>query len=101
MSELFSMFTWLADWLAYGVMGLDGGTGLGQAVHFFIEDVSKIFTMVVILIYLIGLFRASMDVEKVREYLHDKHRLMGYVLAALLGAVTPFYQILGTGCAKC
>ena len=90
MSVFFAVFTWLADWLAYGVLGLDAQTGLGQAVHFFIEDVSKIFTMLVVVIYLIGLCRASMDVEKVRDYLHDKHRLMGYILAAVLGAITPF-----------
>ncbi len=90
MTQLFAVFTWLADLMAYDLFGLDPVSRTGQAVHFFIEDVSKIFTMVVILIYIIGLFRASMDAEKVRDYLQDKNRLLGYVLASLLGAVTPF-----------
>jgi len=90
MSELFTVFTWLADWLAYGILELSEQSSLGQAVHFFIEDITKIFALIVVVIYLIGLFRASMDVEKVRDYLQSKHRLMGYFMAALLGAVTPF-----------
>lgn len=90
MSSLFYIFTWLADVLTYSVFGLSQGTKLAGAVHFFIEDITKIFTLVVVLIYLIGLFRASLNTEKVRNYLQGKHRIAGYVLAAFLGAITPF-----------
>ena len=90
MSSLFYIFTWLADVLTYSVFQLSQGTKLAGAVHFFIEDITKIFALVVVLIYLIGLFRASMNIEKVRNYLQGKHRIAGYVLAALLGAITPF-----------
>jgi len=90
MSSLFYIFTWLADVLTYSVFQLSQGTKLAGAVHFFIEDITKIFALVVILIYLIGLFRASLNTEKVRDYLQGKHRIAGYVLAALLGAITPF-----------
>ncbi len=90
MTKIFSIFTKLAAWLTYGVFGIEEGSHLGEMVLFFIEDVTKIFTLVLILIYLIGIFRASMNVERVRDYLQGKNRLAGYVLAALLGAVTPF-----------
>ncbi|MDA3797528.1 MAG: permease [Kiritimatiellae bacterium] len=90
MSKLFSIFTMLADWLTYGVLRLDPTSWVGASVHFFIEDVTKIFVLVVILIYLIGLFRASMDVDKIRNYLQGKHRFVGYFLAAMFGAITPF-----------
>lgn len=90
MSKLFYIFTWLADWLTYSVLRIPRESWVGDSVHFFIEDITKIFTLVLILIYLIGIFRASMDVEKVRDYLQGKNRFAGYCLAALLGAVTPF-----------
>ncbi|MEI8635051.1 hypothetical protein P4S72_29420 [Vibrio sp. PP-XX7] len=36
-------------------------------------------TLLVVMIYVIALFRASLNVEKVRQYLANKHRLFGYV----------------------
>ena len=90
MNKIFFLFTKLAAWLTYGVLGIEEGSHLGEMVLFFIEDVTKIFTLVLVLIYLIGIFRASMNVERVRDYLQGKNRLAGYILAALLGAMTPF-----------
>ncbi len=90
MSSVFEIFTIFADWLVYHVMQLDAGTSLGRSVHFFVEDVSKILVLLVVLIYAIGLFRASLDTDRVRGFLQGRHRLWGYVLAACFGAVTPF-----------
>jgi hypothetical protein len=44
------------------------------AVHFFVEDVSKIFALLVVMIYFIALLRASLDVERVRDYLAGKNK---------------------------
>ena len=41
---MLDIFTKLADW-ATAKMGLDLSTHLGQAVHFFIEDTTKIFVL--------------------------------------------------------
>jgi uncharacterized protein len=90
MTTVFGIFTRLADWLVYGALGLDATTPLAQSLHFFVEDVSKIFAMVIVLIYLIGLFRAALDTDRVRDFLQGKHRLWGYMLAAMFGAITPF-----------
>lgn len=90
MTDLFKIFSYFADWLTYTVFKITPDTQLAEAVHFFIEDVTKIFTLVLILIYLISLCRASMDIEKISHYLRKKHRFTGYFLAAILGAVTPF-----------
>ncbi|WP_156950821.1 hypothetical protein [Terasakiella pusilla] len=40
---MFEFFTWLADVLTYDIMGIERATKLADAVHFFIEDTSKIF----------------------------------------------------------
>ena len=51
---MFELFTRLADWSAYGILGLTPDTPLGEAVHFFIEDVTKIFFLLTIVIFAIG-----------------------------------------------
>lgn len=87
---MFQIFTDLADWLVYGVLGYLPSTKLGDAAHFFVEDVSKIFALLIVMIYLIALARASLNVERVRDYLAGKNRGIGYVFAAAFGAITPF-----------
>lgn len=87
---MFEIFTQFADWLTYQQLSLSAGTKLADAVHFFIEDTSKIFVMLIVMIYVIALLRASLDVEKVRDYLAGKHRGIGYLMGSSFGAITPF-----------
>ncbi|MGL4219490.1 MAG: permease [Shewanella sp.] len=87
---MFQIFTDFATWLVYGVFGLEVGSALGGAVHFFVEDVSKIFVLLLVMIYVIALLRASLDVERVRDYLAGKNKGVGYLLGAIFGAITPF-----------
>lgn len=58
--------------------------------NFLYEDVSKIFFLLIIMIYLIALLRASLNVEKVRDYLQKKHQGVGYIMGSSFGAITPF-----------
>ncbi len=83
-------FTDLADWLVFTLLGLDANSKLGDAVHFFIEDTAKIFVLLVVMIYLIALVRASLRVELVRAWLVGKNRVVGYMMGSAFGAVTPF-----------
>ena len=87
---MLSIFTTLADWLTYSVFGLPLGSKLGDAVHFFIEDTTKIFFLLVVMIYIIALIRASLNVEVIRNYLTGRNRFFGYVLGSTFGAITPF-----------
>lgn len=87
---MFEIFTDLADWLVYQLLGLSPETKLGDALHFFVEDVSKIYVLLVVMIYLIALARASLNVERVRDFLAGRHRGVGYVLGSGFGAITPF-----------
>ena len=83
------IFTTLAD-RAIAETGLDLNTHFGRAVHFFIEDATKIFVLIYVLIFIISLFRSQLSAEKVREYLSGKSRWSGYLFAVFLGVVTPF-----------
>lgn len=83
-------FTDLASWLTFTVLALEPDTRLASGVHFFIEDTSKILVLLMVLIYIIALMRASLNPERVRAYLQGKGRYSGYLLGSLFGAVTPF-----------
>lgn len=84
-----SIFTSFADW-AIKIMGLSLDTQLGSSVHFFIEDTFKIFVLIYVMIFVVSLFRYQLSPEKIRYYLHGKSKWWGYVLAVILGVVTPF-----------
>ncbi|WP_110457102.1 permease [Shewanella algidipiscicola] len=83
-------FSVFADWLVYDTFGLSNQTQVGQALHFFVEDTSKIFALLIVMIYAIGWLRASLNVERVRDYLSGKPKVVGYGLGAGFGAITPF-----------
>lgn len=87
---MLSIFTKLADWLAYSLFGLVPGSKSGEAVHFFIEDTTKIFFLLVLMIYVIALVRASLNIERVRDYLAQNNKFLGYLMGSTFGAITPF-----------
>ncbi|MFM2477062.1 permease [Celerinatantimonas sp. MCCC 1A17872] len=87
---MFEGFTYLADWVTYRLFAMQHGTKLADSIHFFIEDTSKIMVLLVVMIYVIALLRASLNLEKVRYYLAGKRRLFGYVTGSIFGAITPF-----------
>jgi uncharacterized membrane protein YraQ (UPF0718 family) len=87
---MFEIFTDLASWVVVDIFGLSKATKLGDALHFFIEDTTKIFFLLLVMIYAIALLRASMNVERVRDYLAGKHKGVGYLFGSSFGAITPF-----------
>ncbi len=84
------MFDALANLVVYQWLGLDPASRLGAAVHFFVMDTVKIFVMLAIIIYVMGLLRALLSPEKVRDYVRGKPKCLARSSAVTLGAVTPF-----------
>lgn len=84
------MFDALANLVVYRLFGLEPASGTAAALHFFVMDISKIFVMLVIIIYVMGLLRALLSPERVREYVRGKPKWLARILAIVLGAVTPF-----------
>jgi len=84
------MFDALANLIVYQWFGLSAESHAGAAVHFFVMDTAKIFVMLVIIIYVMGLLRALLSPEKVRDYVRGKPRWLARSSAVTLGAVTPF-----------
>ena len=79
-----------SHWLVFGLFGLAPDSHLGPSLEYFIYDTVKILLLLAALIYGRARIRASLNVERVRDYLAGKRRGFGYFLGATFGAVTPF-----------
>lgn len=89
--DLFSPFQAFADIVTYKWLGIAPSTYLTNAVNFFVYDMLKIGVLLVVINYIMAVTRYYFPMEKVRDIL-TKRRWYGldYLLAALLGVVTPF-----------
>lgn len=77
------------DW-ATVKLGFDLASKAGSGLSFFIEDTIKIFALIYVMLFVVSLFRAQLSPEKIKNYLLGKSAWIGYLLAVLLGVVTPF-----------
>lgn len=77
------------DLLIYQWLGFDPETRFGQAVHFFVYDTVKIFLLLAVMIFLIGVARTWLPERRLREWMKTGG-IWGNLVAALFGAVTPF-----------
>lgn len=84
------MFEALGNWVAFSLLGLLPDTSLGSMVQFFVMDVVQIFVLLFIIIYVMGLLRAYVSSEKVRQIVMNKPQWQARSLAILLGGITPF-----------
>ena len=80
-----------ADWLVYGIFGLNSDTPLGIAINFFFYDTIKILILLFFISILMGIINAYFPIERLRNYLLT-HKMYGlqYLLASVFGAITPF-----------
>jgi hypothetical protein len=79
------VWTWTFDGL-----GIDTESHAGGAAHFFLYDSVKILLLLVGMIFAIGLLRTTLSPERVRTFVEGRPLVVALVLAAALGAVTPF-----------
>lgn len=89
--NIFAPLEALSSLLTYQVLSIQKGSYLGDAMFFWIADVLKISMLLVVINYFMAITRYFFPMEKVRDILTN-NKLFGlqYVLAAALGAVTPF-----------
>lgn len=78
------------DWVFEGVFRLDVRERLGGSLHFFFYDTVKIMLLLTGLMFLIGMMRASFDLDRARVFLEGRGLFVGLVLAVVLGVITPF-----------
>jgi len=79
----------LVDWLVYELAGMDVDSHLAGAIHFFIYDTVKIFLLLAVMIFIIGVVRSWLPQHKLKKWMSGGG-MTGNVIAALFGAITPF-----------
>ena len=80
-----------ADWLVYGIFGLEAKSHLGEAVNFFFYDTVKIILLLFLISVVMGVVNAYFPIGRLRHYLTTRRLYrLEYVFAALFGAITPF-----------
>ena len=87
---IYSRLDPFSTWVAYDVFRIAPGTHLGDAVSFFFLDIPKVFMLLILVIFGVGILRSFFNPERTRTILAGKREILGDVLAALLGVVTPF-----------
>lgn len=81
-----------ANWLSYSLLGLaeSESSRLGSAVAFFLYDVPKVFMLLVLITFGVGIIRTFFTPERTRSLLVGRREFVGNILAGLLGVPTPF-----------
>jgi len=80
----------LWDWLLYDRIGLDSETRPASALHFFLYDTAKIALLLTGIIFVVGVLRTFITIERTRALLGGRREGVGNVMAAGLGVATPF-----------
>lgn len=85
----YGQLTTLAD-RAVGLLPVERGTQLGEAVHFFLYDTPKVLMLLTLVVFAMGMVRSFFPPERTRALLAGRREGVANVMAALLGTVTPF-----------
>ncbi len=78
-------------YVAAQLIELTGLTGrLGSSLEFWIYDTLKITAIMLLVISAVSFLRTYLPPEKIRDFLKGKRAFVGYLLAGLLGIISPF-----------
>ncbi len=83
---------WVNDVVGYflNLIGIDITSQLGGAVQFFIYDMIKIVFLLLFLISIISYVQSYFPPERTKKILSRFDGIMGNIMGALIGTVTPF-----------
>ncbi|MFH1617596.1 MAG: permease, partial [Candidatus Margulisiibacteriota bacterium] len=84
------MFEKFANWLVYGVFGIDPASRLGASFHFFIYDSVKILVLILFVVFLISFLRTFFPAHKIKKLLSREKWGISNFIAAFFGAISPF-----------
>jgi uncharacterized protein len=76
--------------LLFEAFGLDSKSRVGDTIHFFLYDSTKILLLLLGITFLVTIARSFITIEKTRTLLSGKREGVGNVIAASTGIVTPF-----------
>jgi uncharacterized membrane protein YraQ (UPF0718 family) len=89
--DIFHPIQLLADWITYRIINLGPESHLGTSVNFFVYDSVKMLLLLLVINYLMAVFRYYLSIEKLRDFLASRNwHGLDYFLAASFGTITPF-----------
>jgi len=88
--DLFYPVQLFADWATYRLLGLAKNSYLASAVNFFVYDTIKIFILLSVIIFIVSIIRSYLPPEKTKKFLSNRFEIIGNILAASIGIITPF-----------
>ncbi len=80
----------ITNFIVYDVFKSTKGTHFTDTIWFFIFEVPKVFLLLVLIVFGVGIIRSYFSPERTRELLGGKRLFIGNILASFLGVVTPF-----------
>ena len=85
------MFSDIATWLLYDLLGLDPESHWAKSLHFFVYDSLKIISLLFAMVFAMGIVNSYIPVERIRTWLRSRRWYgLDHLLGALFGAITPF-----------
>lgn len=88
--DIFYPVQLFANWLSYSLFHLTKGSVVGESVNFFVFDSIKIFILLSVIIFVVSVIRTYLPPERTKKWLSNRFEIIGNILAALIGIVTPF-----------
>lgn len=83
------MLTQFIDLLIYDWIGMDSESRFAGALHFFLYDTIKIFLLLAVMIFVIGVVRTWLPEDRLKRWMGSGGIAANFI-AALFGAITPF-----------
>lgn len=90
-NNLFKMI-WLNrfyNWLIFSIFHASNDQ-IAHSLHFFLFDTTKIFILMSVLIFFVGILQSFFPPEKTKKVLGKVNGIAGNILSACLGGITPF-----------
>ncbi len=86
---LYSQLKPFSAWVV-SLLSVDQSSPLGEGLAFFFYDAPKVFLLLILVVFVMGVLRSFFSPEKTRALLAGKKEGVGNSVAACLGIVTPF-----------
>jgi uncharacterized membrane protein YraQ (UPF0718 family) len=88
--DIFLPIQLFSDWITFVLFRLAPKSAVAQAINFLVYDSIKIFFLLVFIIFIVTFIRSYLPPEKTRKLLTKKFEIIGNILAACIGIITPF-----------
>ena len=82
---IYSRLDPFSRWVAYDAFRIAHGTHMGESVSFFFLDIPKVFMLLLLIVWAVGVVRSFFTPERTRALLAGKREFLGHGLAGRWG----------------